>query len=279
MYHTFNLSSDGNQGFIGKISFKSKGIKKRQLSTMEGKKKHEESRKRSHHKKIIEDQLLRDELSQLRKKVCTIQKKLDVSLQKLKQKNEEIYFLQEELEMSRTQDADQLVSVELEEEENLPISCYKECMQVIDNYLGDAEAIKKMIQLEKEDFHQLVEETGASIEQVTNRGTSRVRDGHPSAMATIYMVFITLFWLANYPTLSFMSSLFHLHERGITKILKRCLIGMAAILKHEVQWPSDEEFDRMKENFAYFQNWNFQDMVCVIDDHLLRAHNRWSSLQ
>ena len=169
--------------------------------------------------------------------------------------------MQEELEMSRTQDADQLVSVELEEEENLPISCYKECMQVIGHYLGDAEAIKKMIQLEKEDFHQLVEETGASIEQVTNRGTSRVRDGPPPAMATICMVFITLFWLANYPTLSFMSSLFHLHERGITKILKRCLIGMAAILKQEVQWPSDEEFERMKENFAYFQ-----DMVCVVDE-------------
>ena len=80
------------------------------------------------------------------------------------------------------------------------------------------------------------------------------------------MVFITLFWLAHYPTLAFMSSLFFLHERDLTKILKRTLIGMATVLKKEIQWPTDEEFEAMKGNFAFFQNWEFQKVVCVVVD-------------
>ena len=68
MYHTSTCLVMETRESLEEFCSKARERKKRQLSTMEGKKKHEESRKRSHHKKIIEDQLLRDELSQLRKK-------------------------------------------------------------------------------------------------------------------------------------------------------------------------------------------------------------------
>ena len=69
-----------------------------------------------------------------------------------------------------------------------------------------------MIRLERNDFEQLVGDTAASIEWVTYRGTPRARSGFSSAMPVPYLAFITLFWLAHYPTLSFMSVIFHLHE-------------------------------------------------------------------
>ena len=65
-----------------------------------------------------------------------------------------------------------------------------------------------------------------------------------------------------------MSGLFILHERTITKILKQTLIGMAAVLQAaDIVWPTDEQFEEMKDNFAYFRNWNFgDDLVCIVDD-------------
>ena len=37
------------------------------------------------------------------------------------------------------------------------------------------------------------------------------------------------------------------------------------MLKKEIKWPSDKEFEDMKDRFAYFQNWDFRDLVCVVD--------------
>jgi hypothetical protein len=80
------------------------------------------------------------------------------------------------------------------------------------------------------------------------------------------MDFVTLFWLAHYPTLSLMSAMFGIHERSITHILKRTITGMAWSLKDKIKWPSDEEFQRKKHEFFFFQNWDFKDAVCVVPE-------------
>ena len=48
-------------------------------------------------------------------------------------------------------------------------------------------------------------------------------------------------------------------------------------MKREVQWPNDEEFKKMQDNFALFHNWDFEDMVCVIDGTEIRVSrpNGW----
>ena len=40
---------------------------------------------------------------------------------------------------------------------------------------------------------------------------------------------------------------------------------MAAVLQADIVWPTDEQFEEMKDNFAYFRNWNFGDLVCIVD--------------
>lgn len=79
------------------------------------------------------------------------------------------------------------------------------------------------------------------------------------------MIFLTLFWLAHYPTLSLISVIFHLHERTITQILKHTLVGMSKALKEEIRWRTDLEFERDLQEFFWYCNTNFQDAACYVD--------------
>ena len=78
------------------------------------------------------------------------------------------------------------------------------------------------------------------------------------------MLFLTLFWLANYPTLDLMGALFYLHQRSITQILKRTLVGLKQTLEHEIRWPTDEEFEMDMNNFTIFKNSDLPAMLPVL---------------
>jgi hypothetical protein len=67
-----------------------------------------------------------------------------------------------------------------------------------------------------------------------------------------------------------MSAIFGVHERTITQILKRTLVGMASSFKNKIRWSTDEEFERRKHEFCFFQNWDFKDAVCVVDGTEIR---------
>ncbi len=47
---------------------------------------------------------------------------------------------------------------------------------------------------------------------------------------------------------------------------------MRSKLDGEIQWPSDEEMEKMAtEEFAFFQNSEFQDVACVVDGTEIRV--------
>src|SRR5690606_11048716 len=125
--------------------------------------------------------------------------------------------------------------------------------------------------LNLKEFNMLVDECRDPIYNTTVRGTSRKRATSALLLPYSHMVFITLFFLYHYPTLEFMSGVFLLHPRDITRIIKRTLTAMAQVLEKEVKWPSDSEFEDMRNNFTFFQNFGFEDCLCVVDGTEIRV--------
>ena len=79
-----------------------------------------------------------------------------------------------------------------------------------------------------------------------------------------FLIEASLFWLVLYPTLSCLVYCFFL-----TSVLKQhTLVGMASVLKREIKWPSDEEFEGMKDSFAYFPLFHPRDGVFNNNSHL-----------
>jgi hypothetical protein len=183
---------------------------------------------------------------------------------------EQISELEEALEQVRKKDMDLIAasSKENNSEEQKTLADFNKRVQ---QFLDEATNYPKMVRFYKEEFEELVKEVGPAISETTFRGTFRKQRTIPtSKYSTASMVFITLFWLAHYPTLAMMSAMFGIHERSITQILKRTLTGMAWSFKDELKWPTDEEFERRKHEFFFFQNWDFKDAVCVVDGTEIR---------
>jgi hypothetical protein len=85
------------------------------------------------------------------------------------------------------------------------------------------------------------------------------------------MLFLTLFWFTHYPTLGLISAIFGMHERTIIRILKQTIEGMKSKLKNEVQWSSDDVLESKLKDFTFFQNSDFEDVVCVVDGTEIRV--------
>lgn len=150
-------------------------------------------------------------------------------------------------------------------------SSFVACATMIQTLAEDWKRVQKLVRLDQGEFQDLLAAVRPSIEQTTTRGTLRQRQVKKTSLSPFDMVFLTLFWLAHYPTLAFISSFFSLHEREVTRVLKQTLAGMAAALQQEVQWPTEEEFVQHQNNMAYFHNWNFADIACVIDGTEIRV--------
>ena len=124
----------------------------------------------------------------------------------------------------------------------------------IHGLIKNEQNFKKLVHLTKEEFNHLLEEASAYIQQTTFRGTVRKQSVQAISQHSIHSIlFLNLFWLSNYPTLDLMGALFYLHQRSITQILKRTLVGLKQTLEHEIAWPTDEEFERDVNNFTCLQ--------------------------
>jgi hypothetical protein len=183
---------------------------------------------------------------------------------------EQISELEEELEQLRNRDMELIVSASCEDisKEQETFSTLDERVKSITNEPANYQT---MVRLTKEEFEKLVEEVEPTIFKTTFRGTTRKQKVISTSKYSVRsMIFVTLFWLAHYPTLALMSAIFGVHERTITQILKRIIVGMASSFKNEIRWPADEEFERRKHEFCFFQNWDFKDAVCVVDGTEIR---------
>jgi hypothetical protein len=125
-------------------------------------------------------------------------------------------------------------------------------------FLDEPTNYPKMVRLSQEEFETVVNEVEPAISKTTFHGTLRKQKAiRTSKYSTSSIVFVTLFWLAHYRILVLMSTMFGIHERSITQILKRTITGMVwsfKSFKNEIKWPTDEEFERIKHEFFFFQN-------------------------
>ena len=128
--------------------------------------------------------------------------------------------------------------------------------------LMDPEVLPKLIPYSNEEFQALVGEFSDVIHNTTWCGTFRKNAGTLDVPALEFL-FFTLFWLRNYPTLTLLSGLFHLHECTCTQTLKCITIAMASVLQGEIAWPSDEEFEQL--TFFTYSNGSFEEIVCIAD--------------
>lgn len=245
--------------------------KRKERSTPGGRSRNNEISKKSQKIKKIQDMFKLDDMEMAKSKVITMKKKIAYLQQIIMEKNQEISFLDKQLAEQRAMDFSSLEDQSVGNDDEEDSSEVAKCKNFIAERMNSEDLICKFTRLERTEFLALADQCRSAIEETTQRGSKRKRAASSKLLPTTDMIFITLFWLAQYPTLSFMSGLFFLHPRTITRIIKQSLIGMASILKQEIRWPSDEEFEAMKTNFAYFQNWNFSDLVCVVDGTEVRV--------
>lgn len=143
---------------------------------------------------------------------------------------------------------------------------------LIESYLADDVACVSLTWFTCTEFKELYEEMKTDIERTTWRGTSRKQCSTPAPKYSIQtMLFITLYWLAHYPVVSAIGALFFLHPRTVTWILKCTLAAMSQHLANEIRWPSDQEWEDLLKEFTFFQNDQFQDVVCVVDGTEIRV--------
>lgn len=172
---------------------------------------------------------------------------MSVLVHLVEKKNQDIDFLEEWLEKQRLEE-------EIMQEDDIPTTLEPEeeiqqSEAVVQSLLCNTVSCKKLTHFSLEEFGGLLEECDVHLQATTFRGTQRTRQGTASKHSATLMLFITLSWLAHYPTLSFISVFFHLHERTVTQILKRTLAALHVTLKDEIRWPTDAEFQRYQQDF------------------------------
>lgn len=239
--------------------------KRKQLMTSEGRQKQNESNKRSRQKNKMEWNYFQERIATLEKKTISLKQKIQNMKEIIKEKEEHIEFLEECLEKQRKTDLE--LPMQTQEEEIMESEkTIVENEQLVQRMIQNEKNCNKMTRFTTKEFEDLVNEMKNDIEHTTYQGTERKQTVIAHTKYSIpLMIFITLFWLAHYPTLSLISCIFNIHERTITQLLKKTLVGMSKKLKNEIKWPLDEEFEKKLQDFTFFQNSDFVNMVCVVD--------------
>ena len=102
----------------------------------------------------------------------------------------------------------------------------------LDNLLEDKD-LNQIIKLNKEDFFFIKNKIEKdNIISKKNKFTSEEE------------LFITFFWLRNYPTDRMMTFIFNSSRKTIIKIIKKNINYLITSFSDLLRWPSDEEFDQ-----------------------------------
>jgi hypothetical protein len=126
--------------------------------------------------------------------------------------------------------------------------------------------LTNLIKFNYQEFEELLEIVTPHLNSLNTRGSRRRRtSSRPEKVSVKAHLFITLFWLRQYPTDAAMACIFGLDRRKITRILRRTLTALHEALRDIVSWPTDAEFDAVK------QKWNsrlptfLKDIVAIVD--------------
>jgi hypothetical protein len=126
--------------------------------------------------------------------------------------------------------------------------------------------LKKLIRLTKTQFSKLLSIVKEYLDGYTVKGKPRstqVYSNRNWKTRIFYSthLFITLYWLRDYPTNAILTAQFGLDKRDVTRILNRTLMALDEALDFVIEWPIDEEFEEMKVKFHGILGENFSDAV------------------
>ncbi len=242
-------------------------------ATPEGKQYQLEANQKWRQKKRDQQSCQLEEITHLQNKVKSLQNQVSHYEALLEKSNITIHMHEKALEQIRESDAklinsdtDEELAEEFEEPFVFPLY-----QQQLIGLFENAHCCKQLTSFSQEEFSNLLTEFEDPIKNTTYRGTERKnKNTNSDAITAQAHLFITLVWFFHYPTLDFLSAIFHLHRRTITRILKRTIAALHSKLQHEIRWPTDEEMAKDIADFPLWRNVGFEDTVCVIDGTEIR---------
>lgn len=204
-------------------------------------------------KQMMEEDIngLRDQVRRLKQKVSTLEelneeKCLEVSILR--------YSAVDTYEQNWSMMSNEVVWSEISsEEDSTADNEINVCEQEAKRIYHDDLTCRRMTSYATGEIDAMVEEMEKVWERTTYRGEERKRNVGTERRLVACLI-LTLIWLYHYPTLGFLASLFQLHERTVTQILRKTIIVMATCLEKEVQWPTDQEMESVLRHFIWFQN-------------------------
>jgi hypothetical protein len=105
--------------------------------------------------------------------------------------------------------------------------------------------LTNLIKFNYQEFEELLEHVTPHLNSLNTRGSRRHRrtSFRPEKISMKEHLFITLFWLRQYPTDAAMACIFGLDRRKVTRTLRRILTALHEALHDVVSWPTDTEFE------------------------------------
>lgn len=170
--------------------------------------------------------LLEDQLKREHQKVITIRNMM-IHLKALLESSQEQLFFQESLIENQLIIDEEVLAADDNDDFNMTDQASLKCSEFLNTRLEDPSLCEKFCGLEKDVFDDIMKICGKTVEHTTFRGSPRKRSSNSSKISIEHMIFVTLMFLAHYPTLAYISSILGIHERDVTKILKRCTCAMA----------------------------------------------------
>lgn len=227
-----------------------KGVKKKD----ERKRKEKQRRER----KKIAEQLLQDEVLALRRKVAKLKK----AVRRLEGESEESP-VDENMMSGKSSKTTNIHQEEDPGEEELEEDKLEGTRKIVERYLEDEKKVKYLTSLSVSEFNEMVTETSSELNMTTWRGKRRENPATATLIPSSTFIFLTLLWLRHYPTIAFLSAIFFLHPRTVTRVLKRTITALARTMKGEIKFPSDDEMVSLR--YTFFQPNGLARCVCIVD--------------
>jgi len=127
--------------------------------------------------------------------------------------------------------------------------------------------LTSLIKFNYHEFEELLKLVTPHLNSLNTKDIRRRRTSfRPEMISMKAHLFITLFWLRQYPADAAMACIFGLDRRKVTRILRRTLTAIHEALRDVVSWPTDTEFETLK------QKWNcrlpsfLKNMVAIVDE-------------
>jgi hypothetical protein len=107
--------------------------------------------------------------------------------------------------------------------------------------MKDKELYHRLCGLERSTFNDLVNDLEMPFKQLNWRAMPRINITDASDLAVDIALWITLFWMRQYPTGVVMGAIFDCHERTLHRVFKRTITALMKVFHEELKWPSDDE--------------------------------------